>query len=419
MNTAVAPLDISHLAVSHIALQLAEANAAHTPLRVIGGGTWLDAGRPVESAATVHTAALTGVVEYVPGDLVITVRAGTTLREIAAITREHGQWLALDPWGSDEGTIGATIATASSGPLALGAGRIRDLVLGLSLLTADGTAVRGGGRVVKNVAGFDLVRLATGSFGTLGVITEASLRLHALPAVDETYAVSLGADGLSDIGHVLGLSALGYMALEVVNSAAAAACGDALVSGGGAQAGEYTLLARIAGNRARCDAQRDALQALGPTRAIGTSVWRALRVSEGAGSAVGRVSGAPDALRCTMELVSTCLSAAGVSDAMVCVSPTRGALRVMLPGGLGANALRMPEIVQALSRASHAQGGDQGFSVVWERLPAGAWQHVPAVGTDLISTRIRDAFDPARLLNPGIFGVTLATQQNAHMMQTR
>ena len=100
------------------------------------------------------------------------MQAGTTLQEIAHETAKHGQWLALDPYGSndgiDTGTIGATIATASQGPLTLGYGRARDLILGLSFITGNGTAVRAGGRVVKNVAGFDLVRLCHRRVGHAG-----------------------------------------------------------------------------------------------------------------------------------------------------------------------------------------------------------------------------------------------------------
>ena len=88
------------------------------PLRIAGRGTWLDAGRPVRATETVSTRELSGITEYVPGDLTLTARAGTTLGEIRDATRKHGQWLALDPSGSDDGTLGATIATASSGPLA-------------------------------------------------------------------------------------------------------------------------------------------------------------------------------------------------------------------------------------------------------------------------------------------------------------
>ena len=132
---------------------------------------------------------LSGITEYVPGDLTLTARAGTTLGEIRDATAAHGQWLALDPYGADEGTIGATIATASAGPLSTFFGGPRDLVLGVEFVTGDGVVARGGGRVVKNVAGFDLTRLITGSWGTLGVVTEVTLRLHARPRGDETFAL--------------------------------------------------------------------------------------------------------------------------------------------------------------------------------------------------------------------------------------
>src|SRR5690242_19679969 len=163
-------------------------------LRVAGRGTWLNAGRPVAASEAISTRELTGITEYVPGDLTLTARAGTTLEEIQQATTVHDQWLAVDPHGSDEGTLGATIATASSGPLATAFGTPRDLTLGLEFVTGDGIVVRGGGRVVKNVAGFDLTRLVTGSWGTLGVITEATVRLHARPQADESIMLTLGDD---------------------------------------------------------------------------------------------------------------------------------------------------------------------------------------------------------------------------------
>ena len=158
------------------------------PLRIVGRGTWLDAGRPVRATETLSTRELSGITEYVPGDLTLTARAGTTLGEIREATAAHGQWLALDPSGSDDGTIGATIATASAGPLVTFFGAPRDLVLGVEFVTGAGVVARGGGRVVKNVAGFDLTRLLTGSWGTLGVITEVTVRLHARPEADESVA---------------------------------------------------------------------------------------------------------------------------------------------------------------------------------------------------------------------------------------
>lgn len=165
------------------------AAASGTGLRVRGAGTWLDAGHPVRADATLDLAALTGVREYTPDDLTIAVGAGTTLAELDAVTRAHGQWCPLLPWGDDRGTVGATVATATGGPFAAALGRPRDLVIGLECVDGTGRPVRAGGRVVKNVAGFDLVRTMTGQWGTLGVITAVHLRLRARPAVDVTLAV--------------------------------------------------------------------------------------------------------------------------------------------------------------------------------------------------------------------------------------
>ncbi|HWH52295.1 MAG TPA: FAD-binding protein, partial [Gemmatimonadaceae bacterium] len=148
-----------------------DARSRRAPLRIAGRGLWLDAGRPVHATDTLSTRELAGITQYVPGDLTITARAGTTLDEIRQATAAHGQWLALDPFGSDDGTIGATLATASAGPLSTFFGGPRDLALGVEFVTGDGVLARGGGRVVKNVAGFDLTRLMTGSWGTLAVIT--------------------------------------------------------------------------------------------------------------------------------------------------------------------------------------------------------------------------------------------------------
>ncbi|HEX2722601.1 MAG TPA: FAD-binding protein, partial [Gemmatimonadaceae bacterium] len=103
-----------------------DAALSETPLRIAGRGHWMDAGRPSSATTIVSVASEAGVVDYVPGDLTITVRAGTTLDHIERTARAEGQWLPLDPFGSSDGTIGATIATGSFGPLAHGFGRARD-----------------------------------------------------------------------------------------------------------------------------------------------------------------------------------------------------------------------------------------------------------------------------------------------------
>ena len=135
-----------------VAARVREARDANTPLRIVGRGHWLDAGRECRASQTLDLSALDGVIEYEPGDLTLTARAGTALSDIARVTAREGQWLTLDPFGSADGSLGATIATASAGPLASAFGTPRDHLLGCVAVTGNGDVVRAGGRVVKDGA---------------------------------------------------------------------------------------------------------------------------------------------------------------------------------------------------------------------------------------------------------------------------
>ena len=241
---------------SPIQERVREAHESGTTLRIAGRSNWLGAGRPVAATETVSLAADSGVVDYVPGDLTITVRAGTTLAEIASITRDQGQWLPIDPFGSDDGTIGATVATASSGALSHGFGTIRDLMLGVEFVTGEGKIVRGGGRVVKNVAGFDLVRLITGSWGTLGIITEVSLRLYALPSRRATIAMEAPTDTRRLAERLASLlnGRIMPFAMELVSEDFARSAG---------LPPRPMILMELGGNAAAVAAQRDVLGKLG------------------------------------------------------------------------------------------------------------------------------------------------------------
>ena len=207
---------------------------------------------------------------YEPGDFTLTARAGTTLTELANATLPHRQFLALDPYGSATGTLGATVATAASGPMAHAFGAPRDNVIGLEVITGDGAVVRCGGRVVKNVAGFDLTRLFTGSWGTLGVITEVSVRLRALPAVDETYALGVDErpDALAALVRTLRVASIAPLAAELVSPTLASRLSLPSTA---------TLLVRLAGNATSIRAQRHVLQTLGDVREVAPEVWRAAR----------------------------------------------------------------------------------------------------------------------------------------------
>ena len=121
-----------------------------------------------------------------PADLVATVQAGTPLEALRRRLADEGMWLALDPPGRPERSLGSVVATATAGPLRHGFGPVRDHVLGCTVATGDGRLVKAGGRVVKNVAGYDLTKLQVGGFGGFGIIAEAHLRLRALPRADVT-----------------------------------------------------------------------------------------------------------------------------------------------------------------------------------------------------------------------------------------
>ena len=163
--------------------------ASDSGLSVIpaGSGTKLGIGNPPEQVDLVlSTSRLDQVLEYEPADLTVTVEAGIQLAVLQAKLTEHGQYLPLDPPYADRCTIGGITATNASGPSRLQYGAARDRVLGMRVVQSSGTVVKSGGKVVKNVAGYDLNKLYLGSFGTLGIITEVSLKLQPLPETECT-----------------------------------------------------------------------------------------------------------------------------------------------------------------------------------------------------------------------------------------
>jgi glycolate oxidase FAD binding subunit len=172
-----APVDAAHLAEL---LRICTRGGLSVVAR--GDATKLDwAAAPSAMDVIVDTSFLAGVYEHAAGDLVVTLGAGTPLRAAQAVLSRAGQRLAMDP-PSREATIGGIIATGEAGPLRHTFGAPRDLLIGVEFARADGELVRSGGKVVKNVAGYDLGKLLAGSYGTLGIITQATFRAHPLPA---------------------------------------------------------------------------------------------------------------------------------------------------------------------------------------------------------------------------------------------
>jgi glycolate oxidase FAD binding subunit len=341
--------------------------ASHVPLRIAGRGTWLVGGRPVEAERVLSVANMTGIVEYEPGDLTLTARAGTSLGEIAAATRPHRQWLTLDPPEIADGSIGATVATASAGPLAHAFGLPRDIVLGVEVATGEGAVVRGGGRVVKNVAGFDLARLFVGSWGTLGVITEVTVRLRALPEVDETIALPATPAILAR----LRVNDLAPIAVERLSPPLARVLR--------LDASTPMLLVRLAGNASAVASQRAILGAdATPTPA---DVWQRLgQIASVPGRTIWRASTRPANVASLWPDADNFWSHS---------SPSRGVVRYMVPDPAEAAA--------RLTRASVTVIGESMMPEQWQLL-------APGPAADRLSVSIKRTFDPAGILNPGILG---------------
>jgi glycolate oxidase FAD binding subunit len=184
MHAAIADVDIE----SELATQIAALVAAGGCVEIVGSGSKRFYGEPLDALA-LEVAAHSGIIDYDPAELVITLRAGCRLREVEALLAEHRQMFAFEaPHFGPEATIGGMVASGLAGPRRGFAGSIRDFVLGVKMLDGRGEVMQFGGRVIKNVAGFDLSRVLVGSLGTLGVILEVSIRVVPMFATETTLA---------------------------------------------------------------------------------------------------------------------------------------------------------------------------------------------------------------------------------------
>jgi glycolate oxidase subunit GlcD len=234
------------------------------PVRPVGQGLEKGEGSGQGSPGAelrLGTGRLTAVLDHAPEDLQVQVSAGVSLKELSRAVASHGHWLPADPPGGGDVSMGGVVATGVSGPLAAGYGRVRDQLLGLTLVDGAGQVLALGGRVVKNVAGFDLVRLAAGSRGVLGIITSVTLRLFPLPARERTALWSVpDPDTLSEVREALMATGVPLAAL------------DAAVE---PHARGIAIMARLQGSAEAVDAM---------TRSLEARAGRAARVLEGEAS---------------------------------------------------------------------------------------------------------------------------------------
>ncbi len=201
-------------AVEEVSAVLALANEAEVAVTPWGGGTAIGVGAPPARAGIVlGLRRLSRLLEHEPGDLTATVQAGMTIGALQARLRARGQWLSLDPPDPEAATVGGVLATNASGSRRHLYGTARDLLIGVTVVCADGAVVHGGGKVVKNVAGYDLPKLFLGAFGTLGVLVEATVKLRPRPDTETLAATSF--DSLKDCG----LAARAVMASDLIPTA--------------------------------------------------------------------------------------------------------------------------------------------------------------------------------------------------------
>lgn len=392
---------------------LALASAEGWRVELAGSGGCLTGGRVQDRVdLVVTTEALAGVHAHEPADLVATVGAGTTLTELADALAPHRQWLPLDPPDRGDATLGAVIAQASAGPLREAHGTPRDHVLGLRLITGDGRILDLGGRVVKNVAGYDLVRLAIGSRGTLGLITRLHIQLRPLPQRDETVTVSASAsEALVELVAWLRKERIGVAALEMVG-------GDGVDGGGGTEANNaWRLLARLQGNAEAVGAMRDRIESnVTGTREIEIgegltssgaaeegAPWRHLSALEARADICIRLADLPsrlgDTLAAARELAgslpgATILSHAGVGIVRVCSA----AAEELSDSGLERLATQVTTVRERLAARRGTVLVVRAPRVLAERV--GSSDSASDVMARL-TRGLRSAFDPAKVLAGG------------------
>lgn len=369
--------------------------AQRIALAPLGAARTLGEIRRAPAVLGVSLARMSRVVSYEPEDLTVIVEAGITLGALNAHLRARGQRLPLDPSDPRASAIGALLGAAHSGPLRLSEGTPRDLLIGVRFVGHGGRLVHGGGRVVKNVAGYDLMKVMTGSFGTLGIIYEATFKVRPIP---ESYttgvaAFKTAADAFSAASALN--DALALVHLEVLSPAPAAALGHS---------GAFPLIAGFAGNPSEIAYQRGCIAELaagavfleGARAEENYALLRDLEPAHAAGGApfalAARLATPPAALgRCVEEC-----------SAEFCAHAGSGVAEIFARGELTPAEAR--ETLARWRTAAHAAGGNLRLRAAAPALRAHLdFFDAPPPGALKLMRRMKAAFDPAGVFNPGCF----------------
>jgi glycolate oxidase FAD binding subunit len=343
------------------------ASAAGTALRVRGGGTKDWYGQALQGEL-LDTRACSGMVSYEPTELVIAARCGTPLAEIEALLAQHQQMLAFEPprFGAAS-TIGGVVASALSGPRRASAGAVRDFVLGALLMDGRGEALRFGGQVMKNVAGYDVSRLLAGSLGTLGLILEVSLKVLPVPLREASLRFEI-----SEIDALARLNEWAGQPLPV-----SASCWH-----------QGVLTLRLSGADAAVAAAQRKLGGQVLADADGAAFWASLRDQTHAYFG--------DGVLWRMSVPSHASALVLRGEQLIEWGGAQRWLKLSAEDSGGAEAVQRAEAIRRSVAAAggHAtlfRGGDKGVGVFHPLAPAVAGIH----------RRLKQSFDPAGIFNPG------------------
>ena len=401
--------------VEEVARVVRAAAAAGVPVVPWGGGTQVSRGAsPRGGALVIGLRRLGRVLEHEPGDLTATVEAGITLDALQGALGTRGQWLPLDPPSPGEATLGGVLATNAAGPRRQGYGTARDLVVGMRVVGADGEIVRAGGKVVKNVAGYDLVKLYIGSLGTLGIIVDATLKLRPRPEMQGAcWATFPALDAAALAAAGLAGSELGPVALELLDARAGEACASA--AGLPTAAGPGVLVAfeglrptvaweqGEAARRLRAAGARDVavLDASGTARALG-AVRDARRVIASP-IAVATAGVLPADVGAYLGAAAAAARAANFELASVAHAGHGLATLFLASGAAPRPAAATAAVLAEWRDAARARGGH----LVVEWAPLGVREACPVwdpPGPDVDLMRgLKARLDPQNVLNPGRF----------------
>jgi glycolate oxidase FAD binding subunit len=381
------------------------AAAEKQPLEIVGHGSKRGIGRPVQAAHTLDLSRLTGVTLYEPEELVLSARAGTPLAEIETLLAASGQELAFEPMdygpllggGRGRGTIGGVLATNLSGPRRLKAGAARDHILGIHAVSGRGEAFKSGGRVVKNVTGYDLSKGLAGSWGTLAVLTDVTFKVLPRAETETTLAIR----GLLDEDAARAM-ALALASSAEVSGAAHLPEGIAGKVAGGALGEDAATLLRVEGFGPSVDYRVETLKVLlkeaGPidllssnmSRAVWSDVRDCAPFADGTETPVWRVSTSPSTGHQLALAVRTEAPAEAFYDWQ------GGLVWLRMHGGPDPTTVRsLTKRFGGHATLVRASAADRAALAAFEPQP-------PALAA--LSARLKEQFDPKGILNPGRMG---------------